>query len=798
MSYMRMHPVLALLLLAVQSTSTSGKQPAQPQVVGVERTSRIGACRLKEAAQDWRLAIGATEFKGIYSRGEGIVFEKRPSAEWEYMATGTGRTGVAVLTHNQLVLQINQEGCFDEHGWYKVAGRLHFEMDGDPFAAAAASGTFRMTHDLRRSKITISAQTPDGPVTLEIRGSMQRDVIQVVIRDSRPNPHPVKLRVQTPWGDWFGKDAITENGQAVPKDVLWSGTEHKQARDGAMLVWHNNGPKTDWRAINRASGVKDDSAFKDPLAERCFGFGILADKPLAWDDGCAELSAAKETVLYIAAEAAVGEGSFEKSIAQRFHRLPGVKKLVKEHEMWWRDYWSRVWFVSDESMKKHMVAYDTYRYFTAVSSGRDREFPVRFQIELLSPTLRYACWLQMHINSVQTVEAYFPMARNGDWDQLRPLIDYYKRMLPIYLSYSRDYYGHPGLTIPYEPNVWGSDFFSGPKTPEGDGWVLYDHATHPWSMYPFEHGIALMQMIEQAAEAKGDRSITKNVFIPYMREQLLFLKNHYPVENGVITLDPASSGETWYDVKNPASWIFALQAVLPRTIQLAREFKDPALEQSAAEILRALPSVARGRWTCPEKGPVVDRSCPPEESVFLPAEVFDRHLPINAENPELYGVWPYGVLDEGKGDYATALRTYRQRLWKNNLVGWELDVIWSARLGLLDETLKTYENTRFADSLRLAGGLSYEASPTFTEQPSLPLYPSMQGMGANICHLYEMICRDVDDGIVVLPAWPMDKPLCAALYSSNAGRVEIDYQPGGPVKVATQRDVPIRLPKQVD
>jgi len=779
---------IALLLLATQSVLPSNSVP-------IERTSLRGHYNMKNSIPDWSLDLGATDFKGIYSRKDGIIFKKRPSAEWEYMATGTGRTGVVVLAHNQLVLQINQEGCFDEHGWYKVAGRLHFELDGDPFTEAASAGKFRMVHDLHNSKITISAQTSTGLLAIEIRAEMKRDVVQVIIRDSRPNPKPAKLWVQTPWGNWFGKNVKTENGQPVPNDIPWSDTQHLQAADGSILIWHNNGPMTDWHAINTASGVKDDSKFTDPLEDRCFGLGIKTDQPLDWDDGCTILPAASETTLYIAAETIKGEDNFQASIAKRFHKLPDNQDFIKEHEKWWKDYWSRVWFVSDESMKKHMVAYDTYRYITAVSSGINREFPVRFQIDLLNPTLRYGSWLQMHINSVQTVEAYFPMSKNGDWDQLHPLIDYYKRMLPIYLSYCHDYYGHPGLTIPYEPNVWGSDFFSGPKTENGEGWNLYDHASHPWSVYPFEHGIALMQMIQQAAEAKGDRSITKDVVLPYMREQLLFLKNHYPIENGKILLDPASSGETWHDVRNPASWIFALQAFLPHTIRIANEYKDKQLEELASETLKALPSPPKGKWTYTDKGAVVNHSCPPEEAVFLPAEIFSRHLPINAENPELYGVWPYGVLDKGSKEYATALRTYQQRLWKNNQVGWELDVIWAVRLGLIDEAIKTYDDVRFADAIRFPGGQSYEASPEFAEKPGMSLYPSMQGMGANTCHIYEMICRDVDNGIVVLPAWPMDKPLQAALYSSNAGRVEIDYQPGKPIKISTQREVPVHLPE---
>ena len=73
----------------------------------------------------------------------------------------------------------------------------------------------------------------------------------------------------------------------------------------------------------------------------------------------------------------------------------------------------------------------------------------------------------------------------------------------------------------------------------------------------------------------------------------------------------------------------------------------------------------------------------------------------------------------------------------------------------------------------------------------MPLYPSMQGMGASVCHLYEMVCQDRGDGILVLPARPRNKPLRMAVYSAVAGRVEIAYKPGSAPQVKTERAVPV-------
>jgi hypothetical protein len=298
------------------------------------------------------------------------------------------------------------------------------------------------------------------------------------------------------------------------------------------------------------------------------------------------------------------------------------------------------------------------------------------------------------------------------------------------------------------------------------------------STYTLAQGVALMQLALDAAEAKGDQAVVTDLVLPYMREMCLFFNNHYKKVDGKIVFDPATSGETWYNVRNPASWIFLFKTFLPRVIELAKEHNREELVASATELFEHLPDVPRGKW----------RS---DEDVFLPGEVFDRHNPINCQNAELFGIWPYGALGVGMPEYDIALRSYQGRKWKNLRHGWSQDCIWAARLGLTDEVLRDYDATHFPATLRCPGGFSYEAGPTWPEEAALPLYPSMQGMGTSVCHLYEMVCQDRGDSILVLPAWPLDKPLRMAMYSAVAGRVEIEYEPGEPPRVKTERPMPI-------
>ena len=714
------------------------------------------------------IRLGAGKFQSTYCRERGILFPSRSRGPWEYMATGTGKTGVAVTAHEDIIMQINHEATLDELGWLRVPGRLRLSFEGDPISAAATAGKFRMVHDLRRSVIGISADTQQGPLLVEIRASIPRDIIRVDIHDGRKSPAAVTLALETDW-------PITAGDDSSP---------------GSIRLWHENGDKTDWHAVNVAGGLINDGDLIDPLKNRCFGISIDADTSAKWSENTLKLPGAAHATIYIAVSAVVGRENLCKSFDERYAAVKDNSTFIAEHEAWWKAYWNRVWFESDASMNRHMAAYDMYRYFTAVTSGRNREFPVRFQIGLLTSTLWKDSWTQMQINSVQTIEAYWPMLKNGDWEQLTPLLEFYKRARPLYAQWCRDLFGHDGLIIPYNHNLWGGPLYyqpennNNPDRPRFGDKEICGFLMNQWARYSYEHGAALMQMSKQAADARGDKQLLQDLTIPMMQGLCDFFLNHYKKNDGKLVFDPATSGETWYAVRNPTSWILLFRSFLPEIIELANRNGDKRLAASAQELLTALPQVPRGDW----------RS---QQDVLLPSQVFDRSGPINQENPELYGIWPYGNYGVGLPDYELALRSYRHRMWKNLRHGWSLDVIWAARLGMTDEVLKAYDEVHFPATLRCPGGFSYEAGPTWPEESALPRFPSMQGMGASVCHLYEMVCQDRRDGILLLPAWPRDKPLRMAMYSSVAGRIEIEYEPGKPVRVDTERPTNVTVAEQV-
>ena len=248
-----------------------------------------------------------------------------------------------------------------------------------------------MVHDLHHSVIHIYGED----VTVHITAYMEQDVIGVSIEDNRPVPQKITVSLQVP----YHADRLIE--------------------DNALIYVHENGEDTCWHTINETAGMPDDGIFEDPLSGRCFGLAVTADGLAPSGNGW-RLAPRAEHNLMIAAHS--GKEAFPAVLTSRLAGLPTKAEMDARQAAWFDRFWSRVWFdCPDESMRPFTVSYDIYRYFTGICSGANREFPLRFQIVLLCNQMDKMHWATMQIHSIQTIQAYFGMLRNGDWDVLGDL-----------------------------------------------------------------------------------------------------------------------------------------------------------------------------------------------------------------------------------------------------------------------------------------------------------------------------------------------------------------------------------------
>jgi hypothetical protein len=167
------------------------------------------------------------------------------------------------------------------------------------------------------------------------------------------------------------------------------------------------------------------------------------------------------------------------------------------------------------------------------------------------------------------------------------------------------------------------------------------------------------------------------------------------------------------------------------------------------------------------------------------------HYQLNAQQTELYAVWPAKLFLRDTAQRDCAMRSYRERLWQHHRDGWNLDVAFAACLGLQDE-VGQWHDRHFDWTFVLPCGLARETAPENPQRPGIPESPSLQGMGTGVIPVLEMLLQDYPDELIVLPCWPADVAVEFTLYSPYAGRVEVQYRPGDTLRVATQREIRVR------
>lgn len=295
---------------------------------------------------------------GTYHTNGRVAFDSRPAKEWEFMATGTGVTGLTVNFPKEMVMQINHSAAIDELGKLRALGRVHLDLAGSPFAN---SSSFNMEHDLRRSVIKACAETDSGPVKVEIRAHVPMDAVRIDIYDEREAPGDVSI--------WFKEDAPSEK-------LFIAGNR--------VMLRHEN-PST-------GEGIKDGN--RHWLAGRTFGMCVrsMTDRGIQWSDGRLTIPASRHHILYIVGISRLGGArAFDKSITERMNRVVATNsdEFVRTHEAWWRQFWARSYFEPDDPkgrMVRYRAAFDLFRYYTACCTSDRRETPARFQIDLVAET----------------------------------------------------------------------------------------------------------------------------------------------------------------------------------------------------------------------------------------------------------------------------------------------------------------------------------------------------------------------------------------------------------------------------
>ena len=275
---------------------------------------------------------------------------------------------------------------------------------------------------------------------------------------------------------------------------------------------------------------------------------------------------------------------------------------------------------------------------------------------------------------------YWPMLKSGDFEMMKPQFDFYLRLLKTAELRSKIYWGHKGASFTEQLENYGL------PNPAEYGWkrpVGFDPGMeyNKWLEYEWDTVLEFCQMILETERYNRNKI---DEYLPLIESCLTFFKEHYTYlakqrgnttvdANGYLVLYPGSGAETYKIAYNATSTIAALTTVLKTLIT------SPSItstkKKTWQDMLNTIPPINFREFN--------------GHTTISPAKTWERIN--NAESPQLYPVFPWGMYGVGKPGLDTAINTYTYDpdvLKFRSYVGWKQDNIFAARLGLTQEAAR--------------------------------------------------------------------------------------------------------------
>lgn len=414
-------------------------------------------------------------------------------------------------------------------------------------------------------------------------------------------------------------------------------------------------------------------------------------------------------------------------------QLP-LEEARQAHLQWWDHFWHRSWiFIKGDGLADSTTRGYILQRFVTACAGRGA-YPIKFNGSLfVVDNPRY----QENANSVRSIDAdfrewggqywmqntramYWPRLMAGDFDEMLPLFNMYKHILPDNAKQVKEFYRHDGAYFAETSPFWGGLLYMGPEVKEN------------WTGHYFTPILELSMMMLDYYEYTGDKKFAKETLLPIASAGVQFFDQHFSRDaQGKLLLDPDNSIEMFWKVHNPAPDIAGLHAVLNRLIALPDNLIDGKTKADWQRVYNELPDLPTG-----------EKDGNPVLLPYTGPQTVHGH---NLENPELYAIYPFRIYGLSKPGLQIAINTFNARKFKDKGC-WVQDPIQAAMLGLTNDAQAyvTFALTRKEPTLKFpafwATGHDYA--------------PDEDNGGNGENGLQQMLLQTEGKKIILLPAWP--------------------------------------------
>ena len=699
------------------------------------------------------------------------------------MPAGNGDIGINIWAekNGDLIFYLAKTDAWSENARLLKIGKVRVSLKPNPFKDG---GFFRQELILKDGNIRIEAGGENDKVTIDVWVDANHPVVEVNVTSKKP------ITANASMESWRTESRQLDNptelhsayglhGEGAPKVIVESDTLLKGYREKIIWAHHNN--RSIWEENLKLQGLTEFiDVSTDPLLYRTFG-ALMESKEMEKTGPMTLSSKGKVKSFSVSVYAHTTKNATLDTWAAQLTSISdtiGKKsriKRFKDHQSWWQSFWDRSYInisSSKESQKEEVYninrGYALQRYMLACS-GRGNS-PIKFNGSLFTVDTKdlkgefegfdadYRRWGGPYWWQ-NTRLPYWAMLASGDFEMMKPLFKMYQDALPIRKLATEKYYGHQGAFFPETMYFWGT-YVDGNYGRNREGLPL-GMTENKFIRHYWQSGLEISLMMLDYYSFSKDKVFLKETLIPIVSEIINFYDQHWERdENGKILFDPAMALETYSVAVNPLPEIVGLNKVCNELLKLSDTEISSSFKAQWARLISEMPPV-----------PIREVN---GVKMLVPAQEYSGKQ--NAENPELYAIFPYRAYGIGKPDLEMAQNTFENRASKQT-GGWQQNAIKAAYLGLTGEAAKlisiNFNTSNPAYRFPAMWGPNYDWTPD-------------QDHGAvAMIALQRMLLQYDDDEIHLLPAWPKDWDVDFKLFAPDRTVITISVEKGKII----QRDI---------
>lgn len=730
-----------------------------------------------------------------------VAWDTPSTSSAESMPCGGGDIGLNVWAEGgDILFYVDRSGSFDENNQQLKHGRVRLTLDPNPLTECRR---FRQTLRLREGFVEIEAEGPFQSAYLRVWVDVGCPVIRVEISAATP------VNVRVAYENWRGGERLlTELERMACYSFAGTTPEQFKVRTHADIVqaaedaveWYHHNDNADL-LFDKLLSQQHLSHLADqiPNPQRDFTFGGTMSGPgltfLGTSTGSyastpftAWTLSSRRPLVRHSVQITLHAGTYADP-ADFVRDLRGAAAAAgersdqawKETQHFWSEFWQRSAIVIDAPVgsRPWQVArnYQLFRYTLACNANGTH--PTKFNGSLFTYdpeghayagfTPDFRAWGGGSATAQNQRLVYFPMLASGDFDLMRPQLDFYRKALPGAEARTREYWGHAGACFTeqmenfglpcgeiYEKH-WGHRGIE-PRPGEDRGTLL-----NAWCSDQYD---TVLEFCLMALDLERYAGWEIGEYLPLLDACVTFFDEHYRYQHrlrtgeeldadGKLVIFPGSAAETYKEATNSATTVAGLRVVLTRMLELSEQHADAGTRRRWTQILASVPELTlrpmHGRTT------------------ISPAHSWERIN--NEELPQLYPVFPWGIYGIGRPDLDIAVDTYRygaDNPDQHGVDGWKQDPIFAARLGLVGEAEEMILH-KLSDSSR--------RFPTFWG-PNFDWVPDFNHAGSAAIALQEMLLQCDGTRIHLLPAWPPQWDVDFTLRAAYQTTVEVCWRGG--------------------